>query len=316
MNGVEYVYLETTNHCNLACSFCNRADVVGKARHMSLEDWGRILDRLGPEPVREAKLMGLGEPFMHPQFDDVCRMFKERFPEAFVLTATNCQYRLHDVFRRSLQWIDMLYLSIDGAHENYERDRPPGKWDKLIRFLDDLRDVDRQGCRIAVNYVVNPRNIGDIDTVRGLVETYGLEELRLNIAQDWSEDREADLGYSPEQIEELLRHSDMIKGRAPWTWSDCFWPRKGLYMDVTGGVKVCCLNTSHPAVGNLFTQDLGEIRGGAEFIAVRDGCRNDAPTAHCATCSYRQLSPLLEKLLPAGVGGPSGAPAYHAKPSN
>jgi len=313
MGEVEYVYLETTNHCNLDCVFCNRREVVGKAQHMPLASWQAVLERLEGNPVREAKLMGLGEPFMHPQFDEVCRLFRERFPQAFVITATNGQYRLHDVFRRTLRYIDMLYISIDGYGANYERDRPPAKWDKLIRFLDELRTVERQGCRVAVNCVVNPRNIGDIDRLKELVDAYGLEELRLNIAQDWSEDAEAYVDYSEEQITELRRHSALIKGRAPWTWSDCFWPHKGMYMDVNGGVKMCCLNTSHPAVGNLFHEPLAGIRSKPEFLEIRQGCVTNRPTAHCQTCSYRQLSPLLERLLPEPAGGPVRSPLYHAK---
>ena len=28
-NNITYVYLETTNYCNLNCGFCNRDDVIG-----------------------------------------------------------------------------------------------------------------------------------------------------------------------------------------------------------------------------------------------------------------------------------------------
>ena len=46
---------------------------------MSLEDWGKLLDGIKHHPIEE-KLMGMGEPMLHPQFDEVCRMFKETFP--------------------------------------------------------------------------------------------------------------------------------------------------------------------------------------------------------------------------------------------
>ena len=36
---ITYAYLETTNYCNLSCTFCNRDDVVKKLKHMSLTDW-------------------------------------------------------------------------------------------------------------------------------------------------------------------------------------------------------------------------------------------------------------------------------------
>ena len=41
MDKITYAYLETTNYCNLDCSFCNRTDVIGPLKHMSLEDWGK-----------------------------------------------------------------------------------------------------------------------------------------------------------------------------------------------------------------------------------------------------------------------------------
>ena len=32
---------------------------------MPLEKWDKVLDKLKDHPIEEAKLMGLGEPFMH-----------------------------------------------------------------------------------------------------------------------------------------------------------------------------------------------------------------------------------------------------------
>ena len=85
---ITYAYLETTNYCNLACSFCNREEVIGPLKHMSLENWGKLLDGIKHHPIKEAKLMGMGEPMLHPQFDEVCRMFKETFPDCFLIVAT------------------------------------------------------------------------------------------------------------------------------------------------------------------------------------------------------------------------------------
>ena len=83
---ITYAYLETTNYCNLDCSFCNRMDVIGPLKHMSLDNWQKLLDGISHHPIQEAKLMGMGEPMLHPQFDEVCRMFKETFPDAKVLS--------------------------------------------------------------------------------------------------------------------------------------------------------------------------------------------------------------------------------------
>ena len=75
---------------------------------------------------------------------------------------------------------------------------------------------------------MNTENIVDISKIGELCKEYNLEELRLNIAQDWSEDKSLSVtdhisGYSLKQIDYLKKnYSKNIKGKAPWTWSDCF----------------------------------------------------------------------------------------------
>ena len=99
---------------------------------------------------------------LHPQFDEVCRMFKEAFPKCKLIVATNCQYNIKDKFREVYEiYMICLYFSIDGYKESYERDRSPAKWKKLIKFLDQFKSVDRQDCDVVVNYVVNAYNVDD-----------------------------------------------------------------------------------------------------------------------------------------------------------
>ena len=139
---ITYAYLETTNHCNLDCVFCNRRDVVTQKtlRHMSLENWDRVLNILAPHPINEAKLMGLGEPFFHPFYDQITLRFKETFPNAFVISATNLQYKVTDKFFKASKNLDLLYLSIDGYKETYESARPGSKWSRLITSLDKIQE--------------------------------------------------------------------------------------------------------------------------------------------------------------------------------
>ena len=300
---ITYAYLETTNYCNLSCTFCNRDEVVKKLKHMSLTDWRFVLEKLKDHPIKEAKLMGLGEPFLHPKFSIICEMFKEYFPSAFLIVATNCQYKINKNFTDSLKFIDLLYLSIDGYKESYEKFRPPSKWSKLINFLDQLKEINRHGCKITCNYVVNKENINDISKIDQLCDTYKLEELRLNIAQDWSEEKSISnsktiSGYTHDQINYLkTNYSQNIKGKAPWTWSDCFWVNTGIYMTVEGNLKVCALNTDTESLGNIFDKPLDQILNSKKMNEIRIGCNTDIPSKHCENCSYKELSPILEKLI-------------------
>ena len=263
---------------------------------MSLHNFETVLAKLQGQPIREAKLMGMGEPYLHPQFDEICRLFKEAFPLARLITSTNCQYTMTESFKRSLQWVDYLYLSIDGWEANYERDRQPARWSKLLSFLEELRDLPRYGCQVAVNYVVNPHNIDDIPLVNNLLTCYNIDELRLNIAQDWNEDGSATLEYSAHDMDKLKVWARLIKGKTPWTYSDCWWPTRGFYSTVEGRVLTCPLNTAAKEHGNILAQSLSTVRSSKSLTTLAQGCASNQPTAHCRNCSYRQLAPLLSEL--------------------
>ena len=305
MNKITYAYLETTNYCNLDCSFCNRTDVIGPLKHMSLEDWGKLLDGIKHHPIEEAKLMGMGEPMLHPQFDEVCRMFKEVFPNARLVVATNCQYNIKEglefrrKFQECLKYIDLLYFSIDGWGESYERDRSPAKWSKLLKFLEDFKTINRYDCECVVNYVVNAYNVDDIEKVDKLRIDNNLGMLRLNIAQIWDEDTKmsddlATSGYTIEQLDYLRdTWSDNIMGKSKWDFEDCFWVNNGLYTTVEGHVKMCCLNTGAEPFGNLFENSIDEIRLMDDYQNVKKGCNTNNPTSHCKNCSYKELTPIL-----------------------
>ena len=304
---ITYAYLETTNYCNLNCSFCNRNEVVSKLIHMPLHKWSALLEKIKHHPITECKLMGMGEPFLHPQFEKVTEKFKDYFPKSNVIVATNCQYtiaprsNMRPRFEKSLRYIDTLYLSIDGYKESYERDRSPAKWDKLISFLENLKSINRSKCKIVINYVVNKQNVFDIPRIHTFQDKYDLSDFRLNIAQDWSEDKtitenDNTWGYTNEELDFLLQYKDYIKGKSPWNWSDCFWPKNGLYTTVDGSVKICCLNTGAKSIGNIFEEDIDTIRLKQSFADIANGCASNCPTDHCKNCSYKELSPLLEKL--------------------
>ena len=299
MDKITYAYLETTNYCNLDCSFCNRSDVIGPLKHMSLENWGKLLDGIKHHPIQEAKLMGMGEPMLHPQFDEVCRMFKEVFPKCKLIVATNCQYNINDKFRECMKYIDMLYFSIDGYKESYERDRSPAKWSKLLKFLEQFKSVDRYDCDVVVNYVVNAYNVQDIRKVDKLRKENNLGQLRLNIAQIWDADIKmsddiATSGYTEKDLNYLRDNwNEQIMGKSKWDFKDCFWVNNAIYTTVEGNVKMCCMNTGAKPFGNLFENSIDEIRLMDDYQNVKKGCQTNNPTSHCQNCSYKELVPIL-----------------------
>lgn len=296
----DYAYIETTNYCNLACTFCNRDQVIGPLQHMPIFKFKQVLEKLGPD-IKEAKLMGMGEPYLHPHFSTICRLFKEKYPDAFLISATNGQYKPTDNFSESLKYIDMLYISIDGYEDTYEEFRPPAKWGKLISFLEAVRDMDHHNCQIFINYTANPGNVHDIERVHALCAQYNLKDIRINIVQNWDEtsDVESTVGsFTDEQIEYLKTWQYAIKGRKDWDYSDCFWVQRGAYITVEGNMKVCCMNTSAKTISNVFfVKNIKDHFESQAFQDIKSGCETNNPTDHCKSCSYKELTPVLQKLI-------------------
>jgi len=306
---IKYACFELTNYCNLDCAFCNRMDVIKGGmpmRHMSEWTLNKILTNLKPHPLEDIKYTGLGEPFLHPTFDKMLKTTNDYYPKANHVVATNCQYRLNsklgDVFKNSLPYITNMYFSIDGYKESYERDRRKSKWSRLIKFLDDFSKLDRHNCKVDINYVVNTDNVYDIPKIEELRKHYNLGELRLNLAQCWDVDTsmkedERQYGYSEEQLDYLKTNwLGSIKGKAPWSYDDCFWPVEGLYVNVLGDVKGCIIKTDSKGFGNLITSTMEEIRETDNWKSIVKGCATNCPADHCKNCSYKELSPLLEKI--------------------
>jgi hypothetical protein len=90
----------------------------------------------------------------------------------------------------------------------------------------------------------------------------------------------------------------MIKGRKEWDFSDCFWVQRGAYITVEGNMKMCCMNTAAKTIKNIFVvKNIQEVFDSQEFTAIKTGCETNEPTSHCSTCSYKELLPLLQKVL-------------------
>lgn len=302
-NLITYAAIEPTSHCVLSCRFCNRRDAVTEPRHMTLDEWDMVLDKMATQDLREVKIQGLGETFLHPQIDVVCRSFRERFPDVYTITSTNCQIGMTENFIKSLPHIDLLYLSVDGYKENYERNRQGAKWDKLVDFLDKLSDIDAGKTRITINYVVNADNYMDLEKVYEMVaRKYGfIKEVRINLAQWWGENEAIVQEYDEGFLETLVRYKKDIKGKVPWTYSDCFWPEKGIFVTANGDVRICLLNTTTEPYGNIFTMSMEDILHAPKRLQVDRECKKDSPGLHCRRCDYKRLSPIIESIFSLAV---------------
>lgn len=73
------VYVEPTNLCNLSCDFCPQSlsdykQRAGYFQHMEIALYRRIVEELSTMGIKSLKLYFFGEPLMHPQIGEICRL--------------------------------------------------------------------------------------------------------------------------------------------------------------------------------------------------------------------------------------------------
>lgn len=309
--NINYLMLEANSSCNLACASCNRSELekfgLREAKTLSEEELRKILSIMKRTKVDTIKFEGLSEPMLNPKFDLMCGVLREYFPRAFVIIATNLQYSLEKTaFLRTIPYVDMVYLSIDGTGEVYERARAGAQYAKLLKSLNDVRDrvepADRKK-KLHINFVLTADNYQELPKVYEIKDKFGLGSVRVNLAQNWNEGENNKLAPTRDMIEVLKNYRDDIKGVGGWDFRDCFWPFNGLIVDVFGDVRQCIINTSMRPVGNIFRDNIEEIYNqGVHFGRVRGALSQNLAPHECRNCDYKFLSPILREIF--GGQGP------------
>lgn len=77
-----------------------------------------------------------------------------------------------------------------------------------------------------------------------------------------------------------------LASHPPTIDTPCFAPFSNLYLNTDGDVRACCVNDAYP-LGNITTQRLPEIWGGARQAVLRAKIRAHDYSAGCGHCAWR-----------------------------
>jgi MoaA/NifB/PqqE/SkfB family radical SAM enzyme len=160
------VSVEFTNYCNLRCPYCTsplKLRAQGFMSEETLADLVRQLRECGRPRVR---LVGNGEATLHPRFAEFVRALGGA--TRMLTLTTNGQWR-HDATAEAI--LDapthLVEISVDGmTREHYERSRPGGDFERLLRNLVRLRELRGPSRRTLINIRVMLRPSEKLDEPR------------------------------------------------------------------------------------------------------------------------------------------------------
>lgn len=298
--------IETNSTCNLKCVTCNREDLKANGlrsdKYLSATEFDKRLHLFKDCKIDTVKIEGISEPMLHPDFSKMCKILKGYFPNAFVIMATNCQYNVDKVpFLSSLQYVDQVYLSIDGIEDIYEQTRLGAKWSKLLNFLERIEDLvseDDRSSKLFINFTLTEFNYKTLPNIYKLSDKYGLAGVRINLAQNWNQDELNSHQFDKDLIKTLKKYSHDLKGIPNWSYKDCFWPYAGVVIDVYGNIRQCIINTSQDPIFNIDKEGFKDFfNNSPHYKRIRESLSNDKAERECENCDYKHLSPILEEIF-------------------
>jgi len=153
--------IELTNNCNFECPHCPR-NALNEGRglgFMPIALFDKIVDEIAGG-VSMVKLIGLGEPSLHPQLDHIMRRLRDRRIKTLLYTNGTLFERYSP--SEIMAWrADELVVSIDGTDErSFKRLRVGGDFKKLQVNLAEFRAQRATAVgptpRIEVRHVIMP----------------------------------------------------------------------------------------------------------------------------------------------------------------
>jgi len=304
--NISYLVIETNSSCNLKCISCNREALkelgIRTDKYLTIKEFEERLKKFKDCAIDTIKLEGISEPMLHPDFAQMCELLNKYFPKAFKIIATNCQYNVEkSPFYTALKFVDMVYLSIDGTGELYERLRRGASWKKLLKFLDHIDQTLPKTIRnekLFINFTLTNENFLELEKMYALKEQYSLAGVRINLAQNWSQNEKNSNEFKSELLKHLEKYKKDLKGVPSWNYSDCFWPFEGVVVDVFGDIRQCLINTSQRPIFNIDSGNFEEYYNSSKhYTDTRASLSKNCAPDECTTCDYKFLGPILKDVF-------------------
>lgn len=223
-DGLNRIYLEVTNRCNLECSTCIRKFWDSGSGEMPYASFQKIIDDLSAlTPLPDIFFGGYGEPLSHPDILPMIRYASAKGVHTALITNGTLLSRelTHALLESGL---NMLWVSIDGAHPDSYQDIRLG--DHLPQIIENLQYfhqartaqfgtsawAGRPGLGIA--FVLMKKNAADLPAVIALGKRLGANQFFVTNLLAYTQGMSAEVLY-----EKSLTHaSGLWEGTQPRVW--------------------------------------------------------------------------------------------------
>lgn len=320
-----YMQVESTNYCNLHCTFCQRDNIESKFEHMDPAKLEKILDEFKP---RFLNLGGDGEPLLNPHVGELISLAKARGCTVNFASNGTVLGKVADKLIDSE--LDLLKISIDASTpETYQKIRNSDDHEKIVNNIRLLQERKKERGvtkpKLRFNVVVCSENVHELADIASLahelgvptinyktLDVVGQEEGCEDIAEGVVNDdrlldnykialeRAKTLKVST-NLEYLIRRYDDYKVRYSMEnvrdgnldrKVHCMIPWISTYVKVNGDLAPCCpfaLGYVNASLGNIERDGVDGALNSEAYMKFRDEMRRGEPESKfCRFCMEAQ----------------------------
>ena len=183
------VAIDIVSVCNLKCPLCSVPPYITKKDNnfIPVDRYKEIVRRI-EHFVSDLSLVYAGEPFLHPELDQLIELVSNEY---YVTTITNATLLNDKNIKYVIDNIDKLQISFDGfTKESFEKYRIGADYDKVKGNILDLIDKRTKSVSglpsITITYLIHAYNNREVNDCRKFwkkkgVDNFMAKDINLNV---------------------------------------------------------------------------------------------------------------------------------------
>ncbi|USF26726.1 GTP 3',8-cyclase [Firmicutes bacterium ASF500] len=269
--------------CNLKCPFCYRGQdsyILDAEKFMDFDLFKKVIDEVAFK-VPAIRFNSTGESVLHPQFIEMIKYAKDRGALEVSFITNSGAITLESFEKMLLAGVDWITVSVDGIHEDYEKNRYPLKFKDTYQKLSDMKQMK---------------------------ERYATSKPAINVQGIWSmiEPQIDEYMDMMSQVSDYINYNafiDFPKIEAEQDRSNyeldftCAQPFQRMLVSLHGDVYGCCgagiARDLSISLGNVKDCSVYEIWHGKKYEALREHCSIPG--------GYREMAMCKECVIPRKI---------------
>ncbi len=156
------ISLDITSRCNLQCSFCRNKDVLSN-KELERNFIVKILDdAFQYESLKRIHFTG-GEPTLHPDFIELCRIVKSREKIALSVSSNGYDLSMNLLHDLADLGIDALSISLNGNEGT--QNKLTGRQNSYSRLRQNITTINENSISYGIRTTLTPQNIGQMQSI-------------------------------------------------------------------------------------------------------------------------------------------------------